>query len=229
MNPIAAPPSQQAEFDQYESEEVSYRSLNRAALMSLIVGGLSLLSFLFSTLIAVGVVGVVLALTGLSQIRKYPLEYSGAAVAKLGLILSLVAIVGGTGWHSYVYATEVPEGFERVSWYELQPVREHPELPFSPRAMELDGKPVFVKGYIYPDDTLGERQQFVLVPDMGTCCFGGQPKLTDMIEVTLDEPLRVTYSRKQQKLAGILEVDQRLKRVDGLDGVYFRLKASYLK
>jgi hypothetical protein len=229
MNPTIAPMPERTEYDSPLDEEISYRILNRAALMALIVGLLSLLGFILSTLIALGVVGIALAVTGMLQIRKYPLEYSGTGLAKAGLILSLFSIAGGIGYHSYVYATEVPDGFERTSFYELQPTEEHPELPFSLTALELDGKPIFVKGYVYPEDNFGEVQTFVLVPDLGTCCFGGQPKLTDMIEVTLEEPLRVNYSRRQRKLAGVLEVDQRLKPVDGLQGVYFRLKASYVK
>ena len=226
---MLTPPETASYRESNELEDSSYRTLNRAALMSLLVGVLSLLGFLLATLLVLGVVGIVLAITGIRQVKKYPLEYTGTGLAKAGLVLSILALVGGTAFHSYVYATEVPEGFERISFYELQPDAEHANLPFSPRAAELNGKQIFVKGYVYPEDTNGEVQQFVLVPDLGTCCFGGQPKLTDMIEVTLDEPLRVNYSRSQRKLAGVLEVDQRLKRIDGLEGVYFRLKASYVK
>ena len=62
---------------------------------------------------------------------------------------------------------------------------------------------------------------------MGTCCFGGQPKLTDMIEVTLDEPLRIEYSMRKRKLAGIFKVDTQLKAIDGLGGVYYQLQANH--
>jgi hypothetical protein len=102
---------------------------------------------------------------------------------------------------------------------------EHPQLPVSPKALELNGKKVFIKGYVYPDGRQSNIKRFVLVPDMGTCCFGGQPKLTDMIEVTLTDPDRIKYSFQKRKLAGELLVDTQLKPVTGLGGVYFQLKA----
>jgi len=223
-NPFSSP-----KFDAPGREEIDYRTLSRAAVMALAAGVVSLLGFLVWTLVALSLVSLVLGWVAVRQIRKYPLEYSGAGLAYAAVAVAVLSFVGGTSWHTYVYLTEVPEGFERISWYELQPGDDSPHLPFSPRAAELDGQKIFVKGYVYPEDQFGETQRFVLVPDLGTCCFGGQPKLTDMIEVTLEDPHRVTYSRRQRKLAGVLEVDQRLKPIDGLQGVYFRLKASYVK
>ena len=217
-NPFSSP-----KFDAPDREEIDYRTLSRAAVIALAAGVVSLLGFLVWTLLVLAFVSLVLAWIAV------PLEYSGAGLAYAAAAVGLLSLVGGTSWHTYVYLTEVPEGFQRISWSELQPDDDSPHLPFSPRAAELDGQKIFVKGYVYPEDQFGETQRFVLVPDLGTCCFGGQPKLTDMIEVTLEDPHRVTYSRRQRKLAGVLEVDQRLKPIDGLQGVYFRLKASYVK
>ena len=59
-----------------------------------------------------------------------------------------------------------------------------------------------MKGYVYPDDQLGEIKRFILVPDFGACCFGGKPKLTDMMQVTLEDPHRVKYSYFNRSLSG---------------------------
>ena len=64
---------------------------------------------------------------------------------------------------------------------------------------------------------------------MKTCCFGGQPKLTDMIEVTLKDPLRIKYSFGRRKLAGVIRVSPDKKQVAGLDGVYYRVDADYVR
>ena len=128
-----------------------------------------------------------------------------------------------------MYATEVPEGFQRISFADLQPVPEAPQLPIPPKALELNGKKVFIKGYVYPDGQQYNIKRFILIPDMGTCCFGGQPKLTDMVEVTLRDPLRTIFERRKRRLAGTLTVDIRLKPVSGLGGVYYRLDAEYVR
>jgi hypothetical protein len=55
----------------------------------------------------------------------------------------------------------------------------------------------------------GMVDRFILVPDMGTCCFGGDPKATDMIEVHVpDAAHRLAYSRTRIKLAGTFAVSQ---------------------
>jgi hypothetical protein len=138
-------------------------------------------------------------------------------------------LVGGIALHATVYALEVPEGYQRISFYELQPSEDRPDLPVPPKALDLNGQKVFVKGFVYPDGQQSNIQRFVLVPDRGTCCFGGQPKLTDMIEVTVVTKDRLRYSLQMRKLAGTLHVDTRLKPVDGLGGVYYRLDADYVR
>ena len=67
-----------------------------------------------------------------------------------------------------------------------------------------------------------------MVPDMGTCCFGGQPNLTDMIEVTLADPLRIDYSRWRRGVGGTLRVHKTMQSRNELTGVVYQLEADYL-
>ncbi len=71
-------------------------------------------------------------------------------------------------------------------------------------------------------------KKFVLVPDLGTCCFGGQPPLTHMIEVTLSGDDVAKKGYRKQKLSGTLNVNTQLKPIEGLQGVYYTLKADYI-
>jgi hypothetical protein len=137
--------------------------------------------------------------------------------------------VVGACYHSFVYATELPPDHVRISFADLQPDERYPQLPIPPSAIDLDGKKVFIKGYVHPENSRRNIKQFVLVPDMGTCCFGGQPKLTDMIEVTLQDPLRIDYSFARRSLSGTLRVSTEKKPVSGLDGVYYQLDAHDVK
>ena len=122
----------------------------------------------------------------------------------------------------------MPEGYARISFSDLQPDEER--SPVSSKSLELDGQKVFIKGYVHPGVSgQGDIRRFVLVRDMGTCCFGGQPKLTDMVEVTLDSGLSTRYTRRKKKLAGVFLVDTELKPVSGLQGVYYQLKANYVR
>jgi hypothetical protein len=216
-------------IEQYEEDFQPYRAVSRAAVACFVLSLLSVAALLTPLALVLPALGVVMGLVGLANIRRYPAELTGRVLALIGTFLSALALAGGSGLHALVYATEVPEGCVRISFDDLQPSLKAPQLPVPPQAIELNGKRVFVKGYLYPDGQQWGIKRFVLVPDMGTCCFGGQPKLTDMIEVTLRDPLRVEFARRKRKLAGVLTVDTRLKPVSGLTGVYYQLDADYVR
>ncbi len=233
-----APEAYESEHEQYEPEPYGeddemlhpYRALSRGAVISFAIAILSLLVVFFSPVtVLLPLFGFIIGLVSARRIKRYPSELSGRGMALAGCIGSLVLLISGAAFHTVIYVTEVPEGYERISFQMLQP--EAGTGTYVPEsALALNGKRVFVKGYIHPSvGGLGMVRQFVLVPDLGTCCFGGQPKLTDMIEVTLPEHLGVQYSRRKQKLAGTLIVDTKLKRVDGLTGVFYQLKADMVR
>lgn len=224
-------------YDQYDPSDpqdmreayVPYRALSRTAVASVIIGLLGLSALTAVPLLVLPVLGLVLGVWGLRTIRRYPIEFSGRGVAIVGIAGNALLLLGASTLHTVIYMTEVPEGATRISFRELQPTRETPNLPVSPRALELDGQRVFVKGYVYPDGQQGNIRRFVMVSDLGSCCFGGQPKLTHMIEVTLRDPHRTYYSTRKRSLAGTLRVDSNLKPVSGLGGVYFQLDADYVR
>ena len=78
--------------------------------------------------------------------------------------------------------------------------------------------------------TNGKVDHFILVPDMGTCCFGGQPKATDMIEVKLrPEASRVKYSTRTVKLAGKFVLAEQSSEFGKLHSVVYHLEADLAK
>ena len=221
-------PSAQAEDEPVDYAQ--YRALSIAAVVALSLGLISLAALLFPTLLFVPLLGLGFAICALKNLQRHGEELAGRNLARVGLILCLFSFLGGATIAATLYATEVPPGYSRISFVELQPDPAHPhKMPIPPRALELNQKKVFIKGYIYPDDRSSELKRFILVPDMGTCCFGGQPALTDMIEVTLRDPLRAKFSFQRRKLGGILKVDGTMKEVTGLTGVYYQLDADYVR
>jgi hypothetical protein len=210
---------------QDEAQYLQYRSLSALAVVSIILALLGLTAFLHPVLAVLSLAGGVVGLWAMRRTRLRAHELTGFPLACIAVLLSGVSAVGSIGLYTFRYLNEVPDGHIRVAFADLQPDPERPELAVSPLALKLDGQKVFVKGYVYPDGQKAGIKRFILVPDMGTCCFGGQPKLTDMIEVTLRDPLRVRYSYRRRGLAGILKVSTRKKPVSGVDGVYYQLDA----
>ena len=210
-------------------ELAQYRALSGKAITALVLAVLSVAALLFAAMLVIPLAGIFVALSAMLSIKNRPDELTGMKPAKAGLYLSLLIFVAATALHVTVYATEVPDGYRRISFRQLQPDTQFSNEPIPPSALELDGAKVFIKGYVYPGAQQRNLKSFVLVPDMRSCCFGGQPKLTDMIEVTLCDPLRVNFSYGRRRLTGVLKVNKQLKSMASLQGVYYELDADYVR
>ena len=135
-------------------------------------------------------------------------------------------LVGGSALHIYTYYTEVPEGYTRVQFYQLQTPEFAADEPAA-KAYAIDGEDVFLKGYIHPSSGSGMLRQFILVPDLGTCCFGGQPRSSDMIEVTLTDGKTVRAGLTRKRLAGMFQLNQRPLQITDFDNnVFYRMKVD---
>jgi len=223
----------QALDNPYRASEVfdpnlQYRSLNRAAVASVFLFLLGLTGLMFWQLLIVPLAGILLGYSAYRTILRYPDEYTGLNLARFGMVFCLLLVIGGAAFHAFVYATEVPEGYQRVSFAELQPEGFIPDIP--KRAEQLRGKAIFIKGYIHPGVAgMGKVSQFVLVPDMGTCCFGGQPKMTDMMLVHTTPDARLNYGTRMVRVAGKFDVGDQLQEYAGVKNVLYRLEADYSK
>jgi hypothetical protein len=211
------------------TQDIDYRPTSPMAVLSVFVGLLAVVSACLvydvgpATVTLVSSIGLVVSLQGFSTIRRYDLRGRGAARAGLGL--SVAAVVAGFGINVLQTAFEVPEGCARIGYEALQP-RPGELIPASAR--ELDGKKVFIKGYMYPSSQMTGIREFVLCRDNGTCCFGGQPKLTDMIQVNLKEPLALDYQTGLRHVAGTFRVVPNASSA-GLGSVLYRLDADYAR
>lgn len=189
----------------------------------------SLTAFIIDWLLLVPIVGLLMAGVALWQIRRSQGAYGGVKMTGVLIGVMLLELCGAAGLHAYSFATEVPEGFQRVSFaseiskFELKTVNGAYKIP-EPVA-ELDGKPVFLKGYMYPKKEVFGLDRFVLCKDTGECCFGGNPKPTDMIVVEMDPGLRVNHRNGLVSVAGVFHTHAEMG-ADGLNPVY-RLDCSH--
>lgn len=186
-------------------DEFDYRPVAILAPISLIVGVCSATGLMFPGGVLIGVAGILLASVSLWQIRTAQGELSGRWLGLAGLVVSTLFTVAGGGYHGYVYATEVPEGHERLSFSWLSKQGMVIEEGQNPRptdeVAQFDGKKIYIKGYMYPVRQRHGLTEFVLCKDNGDCCFGGQPKLTDMITVKMQPGL--TVDLLEQQLVGV--------------------------
>lgn len=206
-----------------------YQSVSQSAVASLVLAFFGLTAFIFVPMLVLPIAGFVFALLAFNAFRKFPGEYLGRPMAYIGAAVCGITLLIAPIWHTYVYLTEVPEGYTRVDFGSFLSSPGKPDVP-TEAAIDLNGEQIFVKGYIHPTsmDSL-HAKRFVIVPDLGTCCFGNQPPLTHMIEVSLTGDQYATKSYRRQRLAGTFRVNQNLKPIEGLTGVFYQLKADVLK
>ena len=219
----------EADYANEESDDFAYKSLSRAGTLSLVFGVFGFLAWISPLLLFLPAVGFVFGVVSLRNLKKYPNELIGKPVAWAGVLLSAAMIVCSPARHIYIYYTEVPDGFERVQFAVLNSPTGAPDIP-TPEAIAMNGKKVFLKGYIHPTSiSSGSAKTFVLVPDMGTCCFGTQPPLTNMIQVRLVNEAYAYKSLRLHAIAGTIEVLPYLKPVEGLEGVYYEFEAEHFQ
>lgn len=215
-----------------EEELASYRALSTLAVVSLVLGVLSMVAFLDWTLSIVPLAGIVAGSAALWRIGRQPDELTGSRLAAVGVVLSVLFLLFGWTRLAYVYATEVPPGYQRIHYGQLQlePGADGRGRQIPASALELDGRRVFVKGYVFPGRQQQGISQFVLVRDNGDCCFGGPaPPPGDMIHVALDEPLRLDYSTRLHRVAGTFRVA--VSRSADVDDsvILYQLQADYIQ
>jgi hypothetical protein len=180
------------------------------------------------------VVGIFFALRAMGRIREYPDQFTGFGLALAGFALSLAFLVGGLSYGGYVYATEVPDGYTRTSFASMKPdeLQERGGVTVPPEIAALEGKRVFIKGYIRPSSITVPNgiKEFLLVRDSNECCFGDLSKVKyyDQMYVTMSGDKRVDYSQRVYRMGGTLHIEP--QNVFGPPGkVVFSLKADYAK
>jgi hypothetical protein len=139
-------------------------------------------------------------------------------------VLSVGFFASGTAVHAYNYATEVPEGYRRVNFtHDISkkgfPVGMDGAATIHPDVQQLDGQPIFLKGFMYPEQQTEGLAQFVLVKDNQQCCFGGQPNPADMILIEMEPGKTVDYYPSLVSVAGTFHA-QAPGKAAGLTTVY---------
>jgi hypothetical protein len=193
-----AAPELQALPVQAPTNEFGYRPVPILAPLSFFLGLLSALGFLGLLVVPIGLVGIVVAGVCILRLRKFRGEYGGMWLAVSGFVMSLVFFTSSAGIWAYGYRTEVPEGFHRLNFTDdisnkgFDLAKGKTDI-FNPEVKAFDGQQVFIKGYMYPTNETRGLKTFLLVKDNAQCCFGGNPKINDMILVTMKSGRGVDY------------------------------------
>ncbi len=213
-----------------EFEDDSYRSVSKAAITSVALAVMGLAAFWAPLFVVLPLLAICFGVIGLSNIRKFPEELVGSGAAWTGIISGLLIFAGSVSLIAYVYMTEVPEGYTRIKFYELKPSSRSSRL-FTERAEQLDGQKIFIKGYVRPGNESRGLKKFVLTGDFGDCCFGGNPKITEIVGVTITGPQTVDYDLRYRKILGTFRLNKNPKVINEKDvpSIIYEIEATEVR
>ncbi len=210
-------------LDNAAVNEFEYRPVPPLVPVSAAFVLLSVMAFAWDVFVAVPIVGTILAFLAWRQVVASQGTYSGGAVAKSTLFLLPLMTLSAVGVHAYSFATEIPPGYRRVSFAtdisEKGFIMDQGRPSVHPDVDVLTQEPVFLKGYMYPTKQTENLGGFVLCKDSGDCCFGGQPKVTDMIFIEMQAGQKVDFRTGLVAVAGDLKVSPTVDQT-GLNAVY---------
>jgi hypothetical protein len=208
---VDAPATEPVRYSGDEQNQFEYRPVPVHAVVAVTLGVLSATSLLSITGVGVAFLGFLISGFSLWRIRASGGVLGGTTVAACGLALSVLFLAGGAAYQSYMYKTEVPDGYQRISFTNdisrkgFVVVDGRMDLHDDVKA--LLGKDLFLKGFIYPPPQQEGLHEFLLVKDSGTCCFGGQPRPQDMIGVVMDGDQTIDYYNGMVAVAGTLQLN----------------------
>lgn len=231
MSQVAELPEPPVTETYEEPQQIVYRPVPVSAVVAIVLGVLSAIALLGLTGAIVALLGVVVGAYSLIRILAARGDLGGRIPATLGLMLSLGFLVAGIAYQVHLYRTEVPDGFQRVSFshelsakgflYTPEGIALHPDLE------PLVGQKLFLKGYMYPTQQTTNLPNFLLVEDSGTCCFGGEPKLEDMIGVIMEDGKTANHYTGKVSVAGELMVNTQYSGQNKLEPI-FLMKGHYV-
>ena len=215
---------------QLAENEFQYRTISKAAVASIAFAVLGLGAFVFQAFVLLPVLAIGFGIVALIEIRKYPAEVTGKLAAQIGLGCGVLIAAGSIAMHTYVFMTEVPDGYERMAFNDLR-LNKRTKLPFSEKSQKLDGTKVFLKGYVRPGAKRTNLKNFILVGDFGDCCFGGNPKITEIVAVNIVSDDLIDHSYFLRKIGGTFRLNKNARQIDedGIPKVFYTIEADYIR
>ncbi|WP_437190798.1 hypothetical protein [Planctomicrobium sp. SH527] len=216
--------------EDFEVNEFNYRPVSVVAVVGLVLSLISSAAIFIWLVLPLCLLATFISTVGLISIRRSRGGYSGTPVALLGIFLGTSFFLGGVGFQVYAYQTEVPDGYQRLSFAadisEKEVIQEDGETKPHPDVAALEGKPVFIKGYIYQTGQLTDIGSFLLVKDNADCCFGGKPKIWDRLGVVMQDGKKIDYRAGKVAVAGTFRLNPNFKGESELEPIYI-VEADY--
>ena len=191
-------------------ETVDYKQVGTLSVCSLVAACLGVFGFFWTPFIAFALGGVILGWLAQRKIMRAPEEMTGGAMTLFALIMSALLLVATTSWRVYSYYCSAPPGYQIVP-FDSMGLTKDGSIPDD--ILALDGRKVYIEGFMYPTKQHAGIENFTLVRTLGHCQYcspGTNP--ADMIYVQMERGQSVKYrANKTVAVGGVLSVNPKWK------------------
>jgi hypothetical protein len=215
-----------------ERAEGGYRAVSGLAVLCLLLGLASGLTFLGWELAAIPVAAIVVGWFAIRRIRDNPQEMSGIAIVWTGVGLALGLWVLGSGWLIYQLQNKAPPGYKEITYAQLQPAGDDIEQKIPSEAINLDQQKVFIRGFMLPGKRPVGLKEFTLSEDQGDCAYCKPiPRPTQLIKVKMKPPRTASYTTRAIGVGGELTVveDPKDPKREELGGLVYQIEADHIQ
>ncbi len=202
----------------------NYQALDSLAVASVVLGCLSILTALHWSFMLLPLVGAALGWASQRRILQAPAEWSGLQVARTGIGLSIGLWLLGSGIYFTAESREA-YGYTRVFYEDLQPDPSHPTEFLPQKALDMQDRKIYLKGYMQPRRQQTGIKEFILCPSTGDCPFCiPDPRPTEKVRVILQGDLTTSYTTREIGVGGRFRVD-----ANDPTGVPYSIEADLLR
>lgn len=173
----------------------------------------------------------ILGLNSLRKIRRAQGALSGDDWARGAVLVAAGAALANVAVAVVLIANEIPKGYQVLSFTsDISQKGLGEQRAVHPDVEALDGKSIFLKGYMYRDKRKQEGlRNFILVKDNQQCCFGRQPNESDMIEIRLKGDMTVDLQLGLTAVAGVFRASNPSPRTEMQFKPVYRIEAEICK
>jgi hypothetical protein len=191
-----------------DSRPARYRAVHWEAVTSLVLAALSPIVVLHWVFTAVPGTAILLGWLALRKIDRAPEEYTGQRMAWIGIRAAAVVLILGVVW-LVIRGNPVPPGYRRVDYSELAIDPKAPQEIIPPRVKEeLEGKNIYIEGYMVPGRQHLALTRFVLCRTSDQCRFKvPTPEKRELIRIECTGDMTVDYSDRLVGVGGRLRTD----------------------
>ena len=204
-------------------ETVDYKQVATLGVCAIVATVVGILGFFWTPFVAASAIGLTLGVLALRKIMRAPEETTGGALAIAAIALSALLFVSSASWRAYSYYCSAPPGYEILP-FDSMALTKDGQIP--PEILALDGRKVYVDGFMYPTKQHAGIENFTLVRTLGHCQYcspGTNP--ADMIAVQMERGHTVKYrANKSVSVGGVLYVDPNWRNTSG--SIPYSMKAN---